>query len=80
MRTDLRAIESPAAVKEATGSNGLTHIAVAGGDLVEVDRSGVRTLLSDCKAIEAARSGRFDEIWLRYASWPSAGAAKPNGW
>ena len=68
MRTDLRAIESPAAVKEATGSNGLTHIAVAGGDLVEVDRSGVRTLLSDCKAIEAARSGRFDEIWLRYAS------------
>ena len=94
MRTDLRAIESPAAVKEATGSNGLTHIAVAGGDLVEVDRSGVRTLLSDCKAIEAARSGRFDEIWLRYASGElrrltadgelidvaSAGAAKPNGW
>ena len=68
MRTDLRAVGSPTAVKEATGSNGLTHIAIAGGDLVEVDRSGVRTLLCDCKAIEAARSGRFDEIWLRYAS------------
>ena len=61
---DNRGILSAEAVREAAGKRGLVHLAVAGGDLVEIDQSGVTTLLRNCRAEEAARCQSSDEIWL----------------
>lgn len=61
---DNRGILSAEAVREAAGKRGLVHLAVAGGDLVEIDQSGVTTLLRNCRAEEAARCQSRDEIWL----------------
>lgn len=61
---DNRSIRSAKAVAETSGKRGLVHLAIAGGDLVEIDQSGVSTLLRDCGADEVGRCIRHDEIWL----------------
>ncbi len=61
---DSRPVRDASAVCRASGSKGLTHFVVAGGDLIEVSRSGVATLLSHCFAKRVGWCGRWNELWL----------------
>jgi hypothetical protein len=61
---DNREIRSAQSVQVTGGSKGVTHMAIAGGDLVEVERNSVTTLRHNCPALTACRCALRNEIWL----------------
>lgn len=61
---DNRPVRCREAVCRANGTNGMTLLAVAGGDLVEAGQSSVSTLLRNCLGERPGWCGRFNEIWL----------------
>lgn len=48
----------------ASGDKGERVLAIAGGDLVEVDRSGVKTLKRGVDGNSVGWSGRYREVWI----------------
>ena len=63
-KLDNRAVASPHAVCVANSTKGLSLMAVAGGDVVEVEQGSVSTILRHCRGERVGWCSRFNELWL----------------
>lgn len=61
---DNRSVRRSDAVCQRVGDSGLELLAVAGGDLVSVGQSRVRTLVRHCQGEVSGWCGTYGEIWL----------------
>ena len=61
---DDRPVKGIRGVCRVSGPKGLTHYVIAGDDLLEVSRSGIKTLLVHCRAESVGWCGRRNELWL----------------
>lgn len=61
---DPRCVAGSAAVAAGAGKKGLTYFAIAGGDVTEVERSGVTTLANGAEGDMAGWCSRHNEIWV----------------
>lgn len=64
---DDRPVGNAEAVCRVSCGNGLTHLVIAGRDLLQVDKSGISVVLADCCASSAGWCGRHNEILLASA-------------
>ncbi len=61
---DNRSVAAYGAVTGGAGKKGLAYFAIAGGDVVAAERSGVSTLVSAAAGEKAGWCGKHNEIWL----------------
>lgn len=76
---DLRPIRSARAVCHAAADSGPAIMAVAGGDLVEITQSSVKTLVPHCRGEFPGWCTRHREAWLAGGGFPTRRVCIRNG-